>query len=178
MSIIFLLNIDRMKWIQQIIKNLSPRKKMGEERKQPNYFEFISTFHQTCELNTTAREEPDPILQEVTVRRPWLLMGLSHPWFLAPGSQAKCSLMLKGISFLPIQSDAHFHTQSRGDCSNEGYVAKECNYGSISMGPGRGKISSVLWPHFQRPFYTFFLARWGGGTSFYFRCLRKMSGYW
>lgn len=43
-------------------KESMPQKKKGGRKKAVKYAGFISTFHQMCELNTTAREKPDPIL--------------------------------------------------------------------------------------------------------------------
>lgn len=37
------------------------KESMPQKKKAVKYAGFISTFHQMCELNTTAREKPDPI---------------------------------------------------------------------------------------------------------------------
>lgn len=42
--------------------SIPQKKKKKEKKKAVKYAGFISTFHQMCELNTTAREKPDPIL--------------------------------------------------------------------------------------------------------------------
>lgn len=43
-------------------ESIPQKKKKMERKKAVKYAGFISTFHQMCELNTTAREKPDPIL--------------------------------------------------------------------------------------------------------------------
>ena len=44
------------------VKKKKKKKGGGLGKKAVKYASFISTFHQMCELNTTAREKPDPIL--------------------------------------------------------------------------------------------------------------------
>lgn len=48
---------------ESIPQKKKKKERKGRERKKAvKYAGFISTFHQMCELNTTARERPDPIL--------------------------------------------------------------------------------------------------------------------
>lgn len=98
MSIIFLQNIDRVKWIQETIKNLSPRRKKKKKKKGSR-----QTHGLYKHISSSVRAKYD-----YPGRAASNFVGGHHetplPVQETPGTEVNCHLALTDVPFCPISN--------------------------------------------------------------------------
>lgn len=166
MSIIFLQNIDRVKWIQETIKNLSPRRKKRKKGSRQTH-----GLHKHISSSVQAKYD-DP------GRAASNFVGGHHetplPVQETPGTEVNCHLELTDVPFCPTSNLTSLSLIGQMEVVETNVKGEKKN----PKPPLRPQLHGLRpWKNFIVPIATFpanaLHSLRGRGSDFYLRYLRK-----